>query len=71
MSVEGWTHQQLMMAESSSRDLDTLLLTRHNKSRLETDLARWTLLGRNYEEALTILNGQGAGGVLSVPRVAR
>lgn len=65
-----WTLQQLMMAESSSRELDTLLLSHHDKGRLETDLARWTLLGRSYDEALAILNGQGAGGVSSAPRVA-
>lgn len=70
-SAGRWTYVELMLAQMASREADTLLLTRHGKSRLESDLARWVLLGRSYEEALSILNGQGRGDANNVLPLAR
>jgi hypothetical protein len=56
-----WTHVRLILARRCTDEADSVLKDCGYTMR-DLEVARWTLLGRSYDEALCILNGQGAGG---------
>ena len=65
-----WTSVRLALARRCTEDADSILkscgYTLH-----EIEVARWTLLGRTNDEALSILSGQGRGEANNLSALAK